>query len=80
MQERSVQQLVRSHKLPHPFFVLATQNPIEQEGTYPLPEAQLDRFHVQHLGGLSEVSPTNSKSSSAPLAVLRICKCGALSR
>jgi len=32
------------HKLPKPFFVLATQNPIEQEGTYPLPEAQLDRF------------------------------------
>ncbi len=32
------------HSLPKPFFVLATQNPIEQEGTYPLPEAQLDRF------------------------------------
>jgi MoxR-like ATPase len=32
------------HFLPEPFFVLATQNPIEQEGTYPLPEAQLDRF------------------------------------
>ena len=32
------------HKLPDPFFVLATQNPIEQEGTYPLPEAQQDRF------------------------------------
>ena len=32
------------HRLPQPFFVLATQNPIEQEGTYPLPEAQLDRF------------------------------------
>src|SRR5439155_13570962 len=34
----------RTHPLPAPFFVLATQNPIEQEGTYPLPEAQLDRF------------------------------------
>ena len=34
----------KTHKLPSPFFVLATQNPIEQEGTYPLPEAQLDRF------------------------------------
>jgi MoxR-like ATPase len=34
----------KSYKLPEPFFVLATQNPIEQEGTYPLPEAQLDRF------------------------------------
>ena len=34
----------KRHPLPDPFFVLATQNPIEQEGTYPLPEAQLDRF------------------------------------
>src|SRR5262249_8291731 len=37
------------HKLPRPFFVLATQNPIEQEGTYPLPEAQLDRFMLKIL-------------------------------
>ncbi len=44
MQERSVTVSGHSHKLPAPFFVLATQNPIEQEGTYPLPEAQLDRF------------------------------------
>ncbi|MFK7808270.1 MAG: AAA family ATPase [Saprospiraceae bacterium] len=44
MQERSVTISGVSHKLPAPFFVLATQNPIEQEGTYPLPEAQLDRF------------------------------------
>ncbi len=44
MQERSVTVSGVSHKLPAPFFVLATQNPIEQEGTYPLPEAQLDRF------------------------------------
>ena len=44
MQERSVTAAGQNHKLPHPFFVLATQNPIEQEGTYPLPEAQLDRF------------------------------------
>ena len=44
MQERSVSIGGVSHKLPDPFFVLATQNPIEQEGTYPLPEAQLDRF------------------------------------
>ncbi len=44
MQERSVTTAGITHKLPAPFFVLATQNPIEQEGTYPLPEAQLDRF------------------------------------
>jgi MoxR-like ATPase len=44
MQERSVTVSGVKHMLPDPFFVLATQNPIEQEGTYPLPEAQLDRF------------------------------------
>ncbi|MCS7188293.1 MAG: MoxR family ATPase [Bacteroidia bacterium] len=44
MQERSVSISGQTHPLPAPFFVLATQNPIEQEGTYPLPEAQLDRF------------------------------------
>lgn len=44
MQERRVTVLGDSHQLPSPFFVLATQNPIELEGTYPLPEAQLDRF------------------------------------
>ena len=44
MQEHAVTIAGRSYPLPEPFFVLATQNPIEQEGTYPLPEAQLDRF------------------------------------
>jgi MoxR-like ATPase len=44
MQEKSVTTAGHSYQLPNPFFVLATQNPIEQEGTYPLPEAQLDRF------------------------------------
>ncbi len=44
MQERQVTIGGTSHKLPAPFFVMATQNPIEQEGTYPLPEAQTDRF------------------------------------
>jgi MoxR-like ATPase len=44
MQERTVTVRGSHHKLPSPFFVLATQNPIELEGTYPLPEAQLDRF------------------------------------
>jgi len=44
MQERHVTAAGKKYTLPDPFFVLATQNPIEQEGTYPLPEAQLDRF------------------------------------
>ncbi len=44
MQERCVTASGKTYELPNPFFVLATQNPIEQEGTYPLPEAQLDRF------------------------------------
>ena len=47
MQEREVTVAGQTHKLPSPFHVLATQNPIEQEGTYPLPEAQLDRFLLQ---------------------------------
>ncbi len=47
MQERQVTAAGRRHPLPDPFFVLATQNPIESEGTYPLPEAQLDRFLLQ---------------------------------
>ncbi|MGC4119552.1 MAG: AAA family ATPase [Myxococcales bacterium] len=54
MQERRVTVLGTTHPLPEPFFVLATQNPIELEGTYPLPEAQLDRFlfkvHVRPVG------------------------------
>jgi MoxR-like ATPase len=47
MQERAVTAAGETHPLSRPFFVLATQNPIDQEGTYPLPEAQLDRFMVE---------------------------------
>jgi len=47
MQEHAVTAAGQTHALPEPFFVLATQNPIEQEGTYPLPEAQLDRFMLE---------------------------------
>jgi MoxR-like ATPase len=51
MVERQVTSAGKRHELPDPFFVLATQNPIEQEGTYPLPEAQLDRFmFMVHVG------------------------------
>ncbi|MCC6579358.1 MAG: MoxR family ATPase [Phycisphaeraceae bacterium] len=59
MQEHQVTAAGHRHALPQPFFVLATQNPIEQEGTYPLPEAQLDRFmfmiHVDYPGEDEEV-------------------------
>ena len=47
MQERQVTLGEETHRLPDPFLVLATQNPIEQEGTYPLPEAQVDRFMLK---------------------------------
>jgi len=49
MQEHTVTVAKHVHRLPQPFFVMATQNPIEMEGTYPLPEAQLDRFFVKLL-------------------------------
>lgn len=49
MQERQVSIGGETHKLPRGFIVMATQNPIEQEGTYPLPEAQLDRFMLKHI-------------------------------
>ena len=51
MQERQVTIAAETHPLPEPFLVLATQNPIEQEGTYPLPEAQVDRFMLKVLVG-----------------------------
>ena len=67
MQERSVTVAGQNYPLPSPFFVLATQNPIEQEGTYPLPEAQLDRFmfntwvdYPTHAEELSVVKATTS--------------------
>jgi MoxR-like ATPase len=51
MQEKSVTVSGKSYRLQAPFFVLATQNPIEQEGTYPLPEAQVDRFMLKVVVG-----------------------------
>ncbi len=58
MQERTISYAGTTHALPRPFFVLATQNPLEQAGTYPLPEAQLDRFllhiKVDYPGELEE--------------------------
>jgi len=54
MQEKTVTIARTTHRLPLPFFVMATQNPIEMEGTYPLPEAQLDRFLLQTGRGLPD--------------------------
>jgi len=54
MQERQVTISDTTHPLPMPFLVLATQNPIEQEGTYPLPEAQVDRFMLKVIVGYPE--------------------------
>ena len=51
MQERQVTIAGETHKVPNPFVVMATQNPIETEGTYPLPEAQVDRFMMKVLVG-----------------------------
>ena len=51
MQERQVTIAGQTHKVPEPFLVMATQNPIETEGTYPLPEAQVDRFMMKVLVG-----------------------------
>jgi MoxR-like ATPase len=54
MQERQVTIAGETHKVPEPFLVMATQNPIETEGTYPLPEAQVDRFMMKVLVGLPD--------------------------
>ena len=56
MQERQVTIGKETFHLPEPFLVLATQNPIEQEGTYPLPEAQVDRFMLKVVIGYPEIS------------------------
>ena len=77
MQERSVTVAGHRYALPAPFFVLATQNPIEQEGTYPLPEAQLDRFmfnipldYPSYLEEIAVVKGTTGGSKTAIKHVL----------
>jgi MoxR-like ATPase len=76
MQERKVTVAGTTHDLPKPFFVLATQNPIEQEGTYPLPEAQLDRFmfalKVEYPSADEElqIAKATTGPSTAPVAKL----------
>jgi MoxR-like ATPase len=76
MQEHQVSAAGQTHHLPGPFFVLATQNPIEQEGTYPLPEAQLDRFllkvKVEYPARLEEREVLVRMSGGEPIPVHRI--------
>lgn len=76
MQERSVTAAGVNYKLPAPFFVLATQNPIEQEGTYPLPEAQLDRFMfniwVDYPSYLEELAIVKATTSDQQLELKHI--------
>jgi MoxR-like ATPase len=77
MQERHVTVAGTTRPLPHPFFVLATQNPIEQEGTYPLPEAQLDRFmfclHVKYPNASDEVRILHETTGAAPERLSPVC-------
>src|SRR5208283_3401456 len=73
MAEHRVTVAGRFFALPAPFFVLATQNPIEQEGTYPLPEAQLDRFmffiHVDYPSEAEERRIARETTGAAPAAL-----------
>jgi len=73
MQERAVTIAGHNYKLSLPYFVLATQNPIEQEGTYPLPEAQLDRFmfsiKLDYPSFAEEVQVVKSTTSDAKISV-----------
>lgn len=77
MSEGSVTVAKTTHKLEHPFFVLATQNPLEMEGTYPLPEAQLDRFFMKLVVDFPDrdalhliVDRTTGDKAPAPRAVI----------
>ena len=73
MEERQVSRRRRSHQLPHPFMVVATQNPVEQEGTYRLPESQLDRFLMRlSLGypGRAGRARASSTPTAPPTALL----------
>ncbi|HLP08002.1 MAG TPA: AAA family ATPase [Opitutaceae bacterium] len=77
MQERNVTAGGHTRPLPAPFFVLATQNPIEQEGTYPLPEAQLDRFlgclKLDYPSHADEVAILHATTGAATTTVEKVC-------
>jgi MoxR-like ATPase len=76
MQERQVTIADQTYTLPKPFLVLATQNPIEQEGTYPLPEAQVDRFMLKlrvTYPSLEEELAVISRSAEPPPTLAHVC-------
>jgi MoxR-like ATPase len=79
MQERRVTAGGATHQLPNPFLVIATQNPIEHEGTYPLPEAQLDRFmfslDVTYPDRESEVEIVKRTTNQAPPPLQKVWQC-----
>ncbi|MFN0198011.1 MAG: AAA family ATPase, partial [Planctomycetaceae bacterium] len=76
MQELQVTVSGQTYDLPIPFFVLATQNPIEQEGTYPLPEAQLDRFmfdiRITYPKPEEELEIAKATTSDAPVSISKV--------
>ena len=72
MQERTVTSGTTTHHLEAPFLVMATQNPIEMEGTYPLPEAQLDRFLMKLIVTYPSRARLSTASSSAPFSAKRL--------
>lgn len=76
MQERNITAGGTVHSLPSPFFVLATQNPIEQEGTYPLPEAQLDRFmfmiHLDYPSFQEEVAIVRNTTGANQVSLKKV--------
>lgn len=76
MQEHSVTAAGTTYRLEEPFFVLATQNPIEQEGTYPLPEAQLDRFmfniRLDYPSYIEEIDVVKSTTSGATSSIAKV--------
>lgn len=80
MQEKTVSFAGVTHELPRPFFVLATQNPLEQAGTYPLPEAQLDRFlllvRVGYPSAEEEAAILRLTTGTAPGAVPKVMDAG----
>jgi MoxR-like ATPase len=82
MQERTVSYAGITHPLPAPFFVLATQNPLEQAGTYPLPEAQLDRFllhiRVDYPDEAEEIAILEQTTGRAPAPVPQVMDAAAL--
>ena len=69
-----------THVLPAPFLLLATENPIEQEGTFPLPEAQLDRFFLRTALGYPGPRARSSRSSRASWPGTRSTPCSRVSR